>query len=52
VVVKPLAGLARKYTVDSLTAFFLAPQPPMPVVELGEEDRRALAVLVLSEHGD
>jgi glucose/arabinose dehydrogenase/cytochrome c553 len=52
VVVKPLAGLATKYTIESLTAFFLAPQPPMPVVELGEEDRRALAVLVLSEHGD
>lgn len=52
VVVKPLAGLARKYTIDSLAAFFLAPQPPMPVFALSETDRRDLAIALLSQHGD
>jgi glucose/arabinose dehydrogenase/cytochrome c553 len=51
VVVKPLAGLASKYTIDSLAAYFLAPQPPMPLIELTGADRRALAVMLLSEHG-
>jgi mono/diheme cytochrome c family protein len=52
VVVKPLAGLARRYTLDSLSQFFLAPQPPMPVFALAEEDRRALAVHLLSRYAD
>ena len=51
VVVKPLAGLAARYTIDSLGGFFLAPQPPMPVFDLDDADRRALAVFLLAEHG-
>ena len=47
VVVKPLVGLASKYSVDSLARFFSAPQPPMPVFDLSEQDRRALAVHLL-----
>ena len=50
VVVKPLAGLAARFTVDSLSQFFLAPQPPMPVFALPEADRRALAVYLLTTY--
>lgn len=52
IVVKPLAGLAAKFTVDSLAQYFLTPQAPMPVFALPEEDRRALAVHLLSIHAD
>lgn len=51
VVVKPLTGLAAKYSIESLSQFFLAPQPPMPVFALAEEDRRALAVHLLARYG-
>jgi glucose/arabinose dehydrogenase/cytochrome c553 len=50
VVVKPLAGLASRYTIDSLTRFFLTPTPPMPAFALSEQERRALAVHVLEEY--
>jgi glucose/arabinose dehydrogenase len=52
VVVKPLGGLEAKYTIDSLTLFFLTPQPPMPVVDLEAEERRALAVHLLSTYAN
>jgi glucose/arabinose dehydrogenase/cytochrome c553 len=52
VVVKPLDGLAEKYTIESLTRFFLAPQPPMPVLDLREKDRRALAVHLLATYAN
>ena len=52
VVVKPLAGLAARYTIESLSQFFLTPQPAMPVVALEEEDRRALAVHLLVRYAD
>ncbi len=52
VVVKPLAGLAARYTIESLSQFFLTPQPPMPVVDLDEEDRRALAVHLLENYAN
>jgi len=52
VVVKPLAGLAARYTIESLSQFFLTPQPPMPVVDLEEEDRRALAVHLLENYAN
>ena len=48
VVAKPLANLGGKYSIDSLTRFFLSPTPPMPAFELPEEERRALAVHLLS----
>ena len=35
---------------EGLTAFFLSPTPPMPVFDLPEPDRRALAVLLLARH--
>jgi glucose/arabinose dehydrogenase len=48
IVTKPLDGLAAKYSLSSLTGFFVAPTPPMPVYELTPEERRALAVHLLS----
>jgi glucose/arabinose dehydrogenase len=52
VVVKPLTGLTARYTIESLSQFFLTPQPPMPVVDLEEEDRRALAIHLLENYTD
>jgi glucose/arabinose dehydrogenase len=52
VVTRELTGLAARYDVDSLAAFFVAPTPPMPAVALDEEDRRALAVYVLQRFGN
>lgn len=48
VVPKPLEDLASKYTLEALSGFFLSPTPPMPAFELPEDDRRALAVHLLS----
>ncbi len=50
IVVKPIVGLAAKFSVDSLGQFFLAPQPPMPVFALPEADRRALSVYLLATY--
>ncbi len=50
VVVKRLEGLGERYDITSLTRFFLTPTPPMPVVALGEADRRALAIYLLEQH--
>jgi glucose/arabinose dehydrogenase len=50
VVVQPLGGLEAKYTIDSLALFLLTPQPPMPVFDLEEQDRRALAVHLLATY--
>ena len=36
----------------SLSSFLLAPQPPMPPLEIDEEDRRALAVHLLATYPD
>jgi len=47
VVQKPIENLSTRYTVESLAAYFLAPQPPMPAFELPEPDRLALAASLL-----
>lgn len=44
--------LAGKYDLASLGAYLLAPTPPMPVFPLGEDERRDLAVFLLSAPGD
>jgi glucose/arabinose dehydrogenase len=51
VVAKPLAVLGARYDLATLTAFFVAPTPPMPVPALDEEGRRALAVYLLERYG-
>jgi glucose/arabinose dehydrogenase len=50
-VIHPLAKLAERHDVASLTAFFAAPTPPMPAPPLDEDGRRALAVYVLQRFG-
>jgi len=51
VVVKPLERLGERHSLDSLSSFFLAPTPPMPVFEAPLEDRRALAAYLLERWG-
>lgn len=51
IALKALRELGRRYTVDSLKAFFLAPQSPMPVFDLPDEEREALAVYLLERYG-
>ncbi len=43
-----LQSLGERYGVDTLAAFFITPRAPMPVYPLSEEDRRALAIFLLS----
>ncbi len=50
VIVKPLEALAQRYDLESLIRFLLTPTPPMPVVDLPEADRRALAAYLLDQH--
>jgi glucose/arabinose dehydrogenase len=52
VVVKPLTGLAARYTIESLSQFLLTPPAPMPVLALAEEDRRALSVYLLERYAE
>jgi glucose/arabinose dehydrogenase len=47
VVVRPLQTLAGRYTIEDLERFLVTPTPPMPVFDLSEADRRALAVHLL-----
>lgn len=47
---RPLAGLAAKYDLASLARFLAVPQPPMPAYPLDDEERRDLAVYLLSSH--
>jgi len=47
---RPLAQLGQKFSIDSLAAYLLAPQPPMPRYELTDAERRDLAVYLLAEY--
>ena len=40
---KPLERRAAKYALGALTRLFVTPTPPMPVVGLTDEERRARA---------
>jgi glucose/arabinose dehydrogenase len=50
-VTKPLAQLASRHDLATLTAFFAAPTPPMPAPPVDEAGRRALAAYVLERFG-
>jgi glucose/arabinose dehydrogenase len=50
VVVVPLAGLTARYGVDDMVRFMAAPTPPMPALELSDEERRDLSVWLLSTY--
>jgi cytochrome c553 len=45
---RPLMALRSKYSIDSLVAYLRAPQPPMPVYPLSDDQRRDLAVFLLA----
>ncbi len=47
---KPIPSLSRKHSVESLATFLRTPQPPMPAFPLNEEQRRDLAIYLLSAH--
>jgi glucose/arabinose dehydrogenase/cytochrome c553 len=49
-VVKPLAGLAKRYDATTLAAYLRTPQPPMPVFDLTDAERADLALFLLSQH--
>jgi glucose/arabinose dehydrogenase len=48
VVARPLAGLARRYTPESLAAYLRAPNPPMPAFPMSAAERSDLAAYLLS----
>lgn len=48
---RPLARLASRYDVASLTSFLAAPQPPMPLYPFDEPQRRDLSVFLLERWG-
>jgi glucose/arabinose dehydrogenase len=50
VVVVKLQNLGARYGVEDLIAFLEAPTPPMPALDLPEQDRRDLAVYLLDAH--
>lgn len=43
-----MLSVAERYTAETLAAYFVTPRPPMPVYPLTPEDRRALAIHLLS----
>lgn len=45
---KLLADLSERYSFDSLTEYFLSPNPPMPQFNLTHEERQALSAYLLS----
>ena len=47
---RPLAGLSTKYDIDSLVAVLRTPPPPMPEFPLNDDQRRDLAVYLLTAH--
>jgi mono/diheme cytochrome c family protein len=49
-VVKPLAGLAKRYDATTLAAYLRTPQPPMPAFDLTDAERADLALFLLSRH--
>ncbi len=46
--VRELKNLSARYSVEQLQEFFVTPTPPMPVFPLNEDERRALAVYLLT----
>lgn len=44
---RPLVGLAARYDIDGLVALLRTPQPPMPIFEFDDVQRRELAIHLL-----
>lgn len=49
VAVKPLDTLVGRFDLDSLAALFSTPPPPMPILSMTAEEKRALSVFLLSQ---
>jgi glucose/arabinose dehydrogenase len=50
-VTRPLGGLSKKYTAETLAAYLVAPNPPMPAFDrLSEAERTDLARYLLARH--
>jgi glucose/arabinose dehydrogenase len=47
---RPLMAIASKYTIDSLIAYLHTPTPPMPAFPLTDEQRRDLAVYLMTTY--
>jgi len=50
VVARPLAGLSKRYTPESLAAYLRTPSPPMPAFPLTDAERADLAAYLLARH--
>lgn len=50
VVIKPLRDLSAKHSIEGLVQFLVTPTPPMPVFDLSDAEREALAVYLLDRH--
>lgn len=48
--IRPLENLPARYTVPQLQALLETPTPPMPVFPLSEEERKAVAVYLLTRN--
>jgi glucose/arabinose dehydrogenase len=48
VVPVPLEGLRGRYDIDGLASYLATPTPPMPAFPLSDQDRRDLAITLLS----
>lgn len=48
--IKPLLRLAERYSEVSLVRYLEAPQPPMPLFEMSDSERRALAAYLLATY--
>jgi glucose/arabinose dehydrogenase len=47
---RPLMAIADKYTIDSLVAYLHTPTPPMPAFPLSDDQRRDLAVYLMTTY--
>jgi glucose/arabinose dehydrogenase len=48
--IRPLENLSARYTVQQLQAFLATPTPPMPVFPLSDDERKAVAVYLLTRN--
>ena len=46
---KPLENIGRRFNIDGIKALLEKPTAPMPMLDLSEEEKKALAVYLISE---
>lgn len=47
---KPLVDIGARYNVETLSAFFARPTPPMPLFPFSAEEKRALSVYLIENY--